>query len=261
MQFITSEDGTKIAYKKSGQGPALIIVGGALVDHNTYMPVAAELAKHFTVYNYDRRGRGQSGDVQPYSVEREIEDIATLISEADQQQIYIYGHSAGSALSLKAAASNLGITKLILVDLPFGPRGINDEKIKEQFAKQKTTIKRLHDKGDYKGAASFFLSGFGMPPEAVESILSSPAGERMIDCARALPYDFAMLGDGLAPTDFAAKVGIPTLIMAAGTHPETAQQLVDVMSDAQFKAMSASAHDLPAVDIVQAVLPFLEAQG
>ena len=80
MRHVRSTDGTSIAYEKTGQGPPLIIIGGSLGDHRFYLPLAGELAKHFTVYTYDRRGRGQSGDTQPYSVERELDDVAALIA-------------------------------------------------------------------------------------------------------------------------------------------------------------------------------------
>ena len=104
MQKVTSKDGTEIALEKSGNGPALIIVGGSLADHQFYIPLANELAKQFTVYNFDRRGRGQSEDTKPYAVEREIEDVAALIAHAGGA-VVVYGHSAGSALALRAAGA------------------------------------------------------------------------------------------------------------------------------------------------------------
>lgn len=257
MLKVTSKDGTKIAYEKSGQGQALIITGGSLADHHFYAPLAEELAKQFTVYNFDRRGRGQSEDIQPYAVEREVEDLAALIAEAGQS-VYVYGHSAGSALALRAAAAGLDIKKLILADPPFTPHGNDDQAATKEFAAEIATIQELHDKGDYKGAAAFFLSGFGLPPEAVEGMLDSPAGEGMVDCARALPYDYAMLGDGLVPSDLAAKADIPTLILAASAMPEAAQELAKVMPDAQLKLMESSTHELAPADIVNVVKQFLE---
>ena len=107
MRRITSKDGTEIAFEKSGAGSALIIVGGALADHTFYIPLSNELTRHFTVYNFDRRGRGQSGDTTPYAVEREVEDVDSLIAYA-KEPVFMYGHSAGSALALRAAVSNGG---------------------------------------------------------------------------------------------------------------------------------------------------------
>jgi pimeloyl-ACP methyl ester carboxylesterase len=132
--------------------------------------LANELAENLTVYNFDRRGRGGSGDTKPYSVEREVEDVAALVVEAGQP-VFVYGHSAGSAL-------------------PCAPARQAEEAAKMQA---------FHDRGDHRAAAAFFLSGFGPPSEAVEEMLESPAGEGMIDCARALPHDYAMVGDGLGP--------------------------------------------------------------
>src|SRR5687767_10913154 len=226
MQKVTSKDGTKIAFEKSGAGPALIIVGGSLADHQFYVPLANELAKHFTVYNFDRRGRGQSGDTAPYAVEREIEDIDALITDA-KESVFVYGHSAGSALALRAAAAGLDIAKLALADPPYTPHGEHDEAAKAEHTEQAARIRELNEKGDLKGSAKFFLSGYGLPDEDLEAMFQSPAGETMIDCARALPYDYAMLGDGLVPTELATEVKTPTLILAPEAMPETAQALVN----------------------------------
>ena len=113
MQHIRSSDGTSIAYEKTGEGPALIIIGGSLGDHRFYVPMAREFARRFTVYNFDRRGRGQSTDTQPYVVEREIEDVAALVAEVPEPAL-VYGHSAGSALALHSAVAGLNIAKLVL---------------------------------------------------------------------------------------------------------------------------------------------------
>ena len=114
----------------------------------------------------------------------------------------------------------------------------------------------FHDSGDHRGAAAFFLSGFGLPSDAIEEMLDSPAGETMIDCARALPYDYAMVGDGLVPNELAAKAATPTLVLAAETAPETARALVAIMPNATLQLMKASTHDLPPADIARALTPF-----
>jgi pimeloyl-ACP methyl ester carboxylesterase len=243
METVTSSDGTHIAFERSGEGPALVIVGGSLADHRFYAPLAQELAKHFTVYNFDRRGRGQSGDTEPYAVEREVDDVRTLIAYA-KEPVLVYGHSAGSALALRAAASGSDIARLVLADPPFTPRGENDEAAKAEHAEQAARIQELNDKGDYKGSAKFFLKDYGLSEEDLEAMFRSLAGEGMLDCARALPYDYAVLGDGLVPTELAAKVDVPTLILAAEAIPETAQALADAIPNARFRAMEASAHEL-----------------
>src|SRR5258706_10459183 len=118
MPHTTSKDGTKIGFTKTGNGPALILVGGAFQDRSGLTRHAELLASHFTVFNYDRRGRGESGDNQPYDVEREIEDIDALILEAGGSAL-LFGGSSGAVLALDAAAHGLSITKLSLYEPPF----------------------------------------------------------------------------------------------------------------------------------------------
>ena len=116
LDKVTSSDGTPIAFDRLGDGPPVIGVCGAMCDRALMRPTAEELAKYFTVFNYDRRGRGDSGDTAPYAVEREIEDIGALIVEAGGT-VSVYGHSSG-ALVLHAAAHGLPIAKIALHDPP-----------------------------------------------------------------------------------------------------------------------------------------------
>jgi pimeloyl-ACP methyl ester carboxylesterase len=149
-RHLTSVDGTRIAYEKTGQGPHLVIVGGSLGDHRFYLPLANELAGRFTVYNFDRRGRGHSRDTQPYAVEREIEDLAALIDDAGEP-VLVYGHSAGSAFVLRAAAAELSIAKLVLADPPYGRHSDADDAARARQAEAAATIQRFHDRGDHRG--------------------------------------------------------------------------------------------------------------
>src|SRR5512138_1962324 len=122
MKTVTSKDGTTIAFDQSGNGPALILVDGATqyraIDPRT-TKLAALLAEHFTVFHYDRRGRGDSSDTLPYAVEREVEDIEALIDEAGGSA-FVYGISSGGCLALEAAA-RLGnkIKKLAIYEPPY----------------------------------------------------------------------------------------------------------------------------------------------
>ena len=244
MDKVTSSDGTRIAFERLGEGPALIMVGGSLADHRFYAPLANELAKHSTVYSFDRRGRGQSGDTQPYGVEREVDDVGALVAHAEGP-VLMYGHSAGSALALRAAASGLDIAKLALADPPFTPRGENDEAAKAEHAEQAARIRELNDRGDYEGSAKFFLKDYGLSDEDLEAMFRSPEGEGMLACARALPYDYAVLGDGLVPAELAAEAGVPTIILADESMPGTARALAEAMPNARVQPMEASAHELP----------------
>src|SRR6266446_6916429 len=118
MNRVTSKDGTRIAFDQSGKGPAIILVVGAFNDRFTGAPLRHLLEPHFTVFNYDRRGRGNSGDTAPYAVEREIEDLEALITEAGGSAD-VFGYSSGAVLALKAAAAGLAISRLALYDPPF----------------------------------------------------------------------------------------------------------------------------------------------
>src|SRR5438552_7603497 len=119
MNIVRSKDGTPIAFDRSGEGPAVILVTGALGlrSHPMFEQLAALLAPHFTVYTYDRRGRGGSGDTPPYAVEREVEDIEALVDEAGGSA-YVFGSSSGAALALEAATRSNRITKLALYEDP-----------------------------------------------------------------------------------------------------------------------------------------------
>src|SRR5215467_12162530 len=120
MNTVTSKDGTTIAFDRQGNGPPVILVDGALCSRSfgPMGPLSALLAPHVTAYTYDRRGRGDSGDTPPYAVEREIEDIAALLTQVGGSA-QVLGHSSGAALALEAAASGLHITRLALYEAPF----------------------------------------------------------------------------------------------------------------------------------------------
>lgn len=255
MQTTTSRDGTRIAFSTIGTGPALLILGGSLADAQHYAPLAEALASRFTVYTLDRRGRGLSDDTQPYAPDREVEDVAAVMALASGP-MYLYGHSAGAALALRAAAAGLAITKLVLADPPYSPRGENDAAAIYEHAEQAAHIRRLHDNGDFKESVRFFLSGFGMSEDELEAMLQSPAGVNMIRLAGTLPYDYAVLGDGLVPTALAATVSTPTLVLAPREMPETALQLADAMPNAQFTPLDAPIHALSPEDLAPLLTRF-----
>lgn len=255
MLSVTSQDGTRIAYEQVGSGPALVLVGGSLADHQFYAPLAEQLAQHFTVFNVDRRGRGESGDAAPYAPQREVEDLAAVIGAAGGTA-RVYGHSAGSALALRAASVGLSITRLVLADPPFSPPAADPAMAREEHAAQARRIEKLNAAGDYRSSVKFFLSGYGLPEEALEEMLNSEAGSLMVTAARALPYD-AMLGDGLLPLQAAAKVIMSTLVVADGDDPASARALADAIRRAEFAPARASIHELPADEIAELVGPFL----
>jgi len=185
---------------------------------------------------------------------------APLIAEGGQPAL-VFGHSAGSALALRAAAAALNVAKLVLADPPYGRHSDADDAARARQAETAAKLQAFHDKGDHRGAAALFLSGFGLHSETVDELLGSPAGETMIDSARALPYDYAVVGNGLVPDELAAQAAVPTLVLAAQTALKTARALVEGMPHATLRSMRASAQDLSPDEVASAVTPFFRQEG
>lgn len=211
MTRVPSKDGTPIAVTKAGNGPALVVVSGAL-SHRALLGdtlLVPKLAERFTVYTYDRRGRGESGesgDTKPYAVDREIDDLEARIDHAGGSA-YLYGVSSGAALSLQAAAK-LGaakVSKLAIYDAPYGqpPRA---------FTEQQDRINELVRTGQPGDAASYFLSAIGTPPRALDEMKKSPAWEPMKKMDFTLAYDYQVLGDGDVPEDVVKAITVPTIV-------------------------------------------------
>ena len=218
MNRVTSSDGTPIAFDRLGDGQPVIVVGGQLADRALTCPTAEELAKHFTVINYDRRGRGDSGDTAPYAVEREIEDLGTLIAEAGGTAS-VYGHSSGAALALRAAAYGLPISKLVLHEPPYTPDGDEDRKrASREDAENVKTLLAEERRGD---AVEYTMRGIGMPPEMVEGMSHDPG---VVAMAHTMAYDSEIMGDisrgGTIPADLIGRVMPPTLVLCGGASPE-----------------------------------------
>lgn len=204
---ITSKDGSTIAYDRLGHGPALILVGGAFDDRNspaTGRPLAALLATTFTVFAYDRRGRGESGDTPPYAVAREVEDLAAMIGEAGGAAM-VYGLSSGAALVLEAAASGLPITKLALYEPPFQL----DPYTAGQSREYSKTLNALLAEGRRGDAAALFMTRVGMPEPMIEQMRHAPMWPALEAMAPTLAYDSAVMGD-------ADGGGVPSKRLASG---------------------------------------------
>ena len=169
MKKVISKDGTTIAYDQSGQGPAVILVVGAFNDKATGAPLARFLERHFTVFNYDRRGRGESGDPGPYDIEREIEDLDALIAQAGGSAC-VFGYSSGATLALRAAAYGLNISQLALYEPP--PTGAKAGQLAPQLAE-------LIAAGRQGDAVELFqIEGIGIPAAVVAQMRNAPSDGR-----------------------------------------------------------------------------------
>lgn len=246
MRTTTSADGTSIAFERVGHGPPLLLVGGALQGRATYAPTAEALARYFTVINYDRRGRGDSDDRQPYAVEREIEDIAALISTVGGSAA-VYGHSSGSALALAAAAAGLAITPLVLHEPPFGS-GAPDELAAERA--EAAYIADLLQRCARAEAVRYFFASMGLPREIVEQLAADPI---MQAHAPTLLYDYEVLGshvrDGRTLTEHACLVTAPTLVMVGAASYDfiaaAGKQILDGLVDGRLRVLEGYQHVVP----------------
>ena len=250
MAHVISKDGTKIAFDKAGKGPALIIVNGAMGFRAFYgdKPLVSKLSNDFTVYTYDRRGRGESTDTKPYAVEREIEDIEAMIDDANGTS-FLYGVSSGAALALLAAA-RLGPKKVQRLALYEPPYGSDKEKDKAEFASQKKRINELIRDGEPGDAAAFFVTALGTPPEALEGLRKSPDWEFMKSVDHTLAYDYEVLGDGAIPVEIAKKVRIPTLVMNGDKSfdfmRDAAESLSNLITNAHWEILKNQTHEVSA---------------
>jgi pimeloyl-ACP methyl ester carboxylesterase len=213
MSHVTSGDGTSIAYDRQGGGPAVVLVGGGAVDRSENAPLAQELAAHFTVYNYDRRGRGESGDTLPYAVERELEDIDALVAEAGGSA-HLYGVSSGGALALEAAAAGIAIDRLAVYEVPYNVADDWPPRWRE-YVEQLEAALAEGRRGD---AFELFMRLADSPEESIASARSSPMWPDIEAIAHTLAYDAACLGDGRPPSDHLARITQPTLVATGGVR-------------------------------------------
>jgi pimeloyl-ACP methyl ester carboxylesterase len=216
MDRVTSRDGTSIAYDRQGSGPAVILVGGAFVDRSDSAPLAMELAGRFTVYNYDRRGRGDSGDTLPYALQREIEDLDALVGVAGGSA-HLYGISSGGALVLEAAAAGTAADRLAVYEVPYNMAPDGPQRHRE-YVEQ---LERFLAEGRRGDAAELFMRLAGASDEMVEGARKSPMWPGLEAIAHTLAYDAACMGDNRPPTARLAKITRPALVMTGGASPES----------------------------------------
>jgi pimeloyl-ACP methyl ester carboxylesterase len=249
MNTVLSRDGTQIAYDKQGAGPALIIVDGALCSRSSgTKPALVELlARHLTVYSYDRRGRGDSGDTPPYAVAREVEDIAALI-EAAGGTAGLYGHSSGASLALEAALQ-LGrgtVDRLAMYEAPYN----DDPEARRAWSCYLDELAELLQAGRRGDAVALFMGYVGMPAEQIQGLRQLPMWAGLEALAPTLAYDHAgILGrDGSLPAERAARVGVPALVMygeaSFGFMRGTAQALGTVIAEAELHSFAGQGHDV-----------------
>ncbi len=262
MEKVRSRDGTTIAFDRSGDGPPVIVVGGATCDRAMTRPLAEELAKHFTVFNHDRRGRGDSGDIAPYAVEREVEDIGALIAEAGGTAS-VYGHSSGAGLALHAAAHGLPITRLVLHEPPYVPDVEEERRISQEYGENLEVILAEGRRGD---AVELFMTTVGLPAEMVDQMRNAPMWAGLEAIAPTLAYDSEVMGDisrgGTIPTDLLVAVSIPALVLSGGASPDwmvdMGRRIADGMPKGRHGVLEGQEHVVPPEILVPVLVEFFD---
>lgn len=256
MDIVHSHDGTMIAYDRLGAGQPVVLVCGGSVDRSSNAALAERLAQHFTVFNYDRRGRGDSGDTQPYAVAREVEDISALIAAAGGSA-YVFGSSSGAALALEAGGMIPNeITKLALWEPPFMPDGY--PRPPANTAQTFTELVAANRRSD---AVEFFNAKVvGLPPDFVAYARSQPFWQAQEALAHTMAYDATIMGDYAPPVERAASVPVPTLILyGTASFPfmrDTARMLAEALPQGQTQALEDQQHNVDAAVIAPALAEF-----
>lgn len=203
---LRSGDGTRISFDRTGAGPALILIEPAAHyrDFSAFDRLVPLLAPHFTVFAYDRRGRGKSGDTLPYAPDREVDDLAGLIEMAGGQ-VFLYGYSSGALLALHAAARRLPIARAVLLEPPLQEEGAaRPDPLTGQLAE-------LIRAGRNDDAVELFHASIGVPEEMIEEMRGTAEWEKMSGIAHTLVYD-CMLSDATTPT-LCRSIDLPVLVL------------------------------------------------
>jgi pimeloyl-ACP methyl ester carboxylesterase len=266
MKTVTSKDGTTIAYDKTGTGPAFILVGGmfeqrAMESETARLARLPLLAQHFTVYHYDRRGRGDSTDTQPFAVEREIEDIEALIDEASGSA-FLFGISSGAALAFETAlALKDKVKKLAMYEPPYN----DDQEARQAWEQFRNQLQELLAAGRYGDAVGSFMLLLGMPSEQLDEMRQHPLWPMWEAIAPSMAYDAAAMGeDASIPKNRASRLSVPTLVMNGGTTEfpfmhDTALTLANAIPNAQHRTLEGQTHEVDAEVLGPVLIEFFKA--
>jgi pimeloyl-ACP methyl ester carboxylesterase len=263
MKTVKSKDGTTIAFDESGHGPVVILVDGAL-QYRAFDQGMAQLAdllsKHFTVIHYDRRGRGDSTDTQPYELEREIEDIEALIEYAGRSA-YLHGISSGAALAMEAAIQlNDKVKKLAMYEAPYN----DDDAAQQSWRSYTKQLGELLAEGRHADAVGLFMMLVGATADQVDEIRQTPMWSLWESIAPTLAYDhIAALGeDAAVPAERASKLTIPTLVMdGSESFPfmhVTARALASAIPNAQHRTLPGQTHEVDSAALAPVLIEFFE---
>jgi pimeloyl-ACP methyl ester carboxylesterase len=259
---VKSADGTSIAFETAGSGPPLILIGGAFCDRNARAsgtPLAALLAPRFTVFSYDRRGRGDSGDTKGWAVERELEDLAALLAEAGGSA-FVYGISSGALLALAAAAEPLNIPKLALYEPPL----LRAAAQTEPMLGLANELVRMSAAGERTRAVELFLGKvMRLPEPALAQMRKSPAWSGLEALAHTLSYDLRITLLGPSLLERAPAVRSPTLALYGEAcvpwMREAIVSLAQALPNGQERVLAGQTHDVNPEVLAKALTEFFSA--
>jgi pimeloyl-ACP methyl ester carboxylesterase len=256
MGRVTSSDGTTIAFERAGAGPALILVDGAMCfrGFGPMGPLAALLASDFTVFTYDRRGRGDSGDTSPYTVDREVDDLQALIDAAGGSAC-LYGMSSGGLLGLHAAARGLAIPKLALFEPPLPVGG--DARPQLDLSRELAGLVAADRRGE---AVERFQTAIGIPDQVVAEMRHAPFRPALEEIAHTLVYDTTITSS--LPLERLSAITAPTLVIdstgSPGGQRASARAACDALPHAQQRSLNGQFHDVPAEILAPVLCEFLK---
>jgi pimeloyl-ACP methyl ester carboxylesterase len=256
MGTVVSNDGTRIAFEATGNAPALVLVAGALgyKDFPYLRKFAAEFAKQFRVFSYDRRGRGDSTDTPPFSVQKEIDDLATICREAGSP--IVVGISSGAALALEAAAAGVPMSRLVAYEPPY----MVGEHRRPEHARYEAEVGNLISRDDRDGALKLFMRTVGVPALFLALMRIMPFWKDLRRVAHTLPYDAAAMNGFQIPAARFAKIRVPTLVAAGGKSPASlkagARAAAEAVPGAQFAEVPKQTHAIKASALAPVVRQF-----
>jgi pimeloyl-ACP methyl ester carboxylesterase len=209
MEQVRSSDGTRIVFERSGTGPALVVVVGAFCDRTSKKSLSAGLASRFTVYEYDRRGRGDSEDAEGWSIQKEVDDLAAVISAAGGSA-GVFGDSSGGAIALEAAATTPAVRAVAVYEVPYVPAP------SDEFADQ---LDAHVAAGDADEATASFLQLMGTPAAAIAQMREAPFWPHMAAAAPSLSREVRLCNSGQLPREHLSRITVPTLALAGSASP------------------------------------------
>jgi pimeloyl-ACP methyl ester carboxylesterase len=259
LKRVKSADGTAIAFETIGKGTPLILVGGAFCDRaarTSGTPLAALLADRFTVFSYDRRGRGDSENTPPYAIQREVEDLAALIAAAGGPA-YVFGNSSGGFLALDAAIQGLSIAKLAVYEPPVildANRATSFEGIAKELADAAAGNRRS------EAVELYWTKVMQMPAAAVERMRQSPMFSGLEKLAHTLSYDLLMTARGPSRIEQVGAIRVPALVMDGGASPpwmrDAIKTLANAIPNGRQRTLDGQTHDVDIKTLARALVEF-----